>query len=221
MKKEIKPSYPGEGVDYQKTSKGSIWREGDKETWEKLEKAQISGKWINLAAGDGRYNNFLLSRADEVVVSDIDAKVLDKLCNEAPSDLKNKLSKKVFDIKKTFPFPDETVDGVFCTGTLHLLPKENLIHALSEIKRILKKDGTVFIDFATDVKRVAKDGSLIIFGDEPQYKLNDAKELLEKLFKDYEVGLIEARVEDDFVESNPPYAFECNYLILNAKAKQE
>ena len=61
-----------EGINYFETSKVSIWGTGDKDTLELLKKVEIRGKWLNLAAGDGRYNLNLLEKADFVVASDID-----------------------------------------------------------------------------------------------------------------------------------------------------
>ena len=60
-----------EGVDYFTTGKTPIWGFGDKNTLGLLEKTEIRGKWLNLAAGDGRYNLKLLEKADYVVTSDI------------------------------------------------------------------------------------------------------------------------------------------------------
>src|SRR3989344_1657398 len=87
-----------EGIDYSKTEKTSIWGVGDKDTLELLKKIEIRGKWLNLAAGDGRYNLNLLEKADSVVASDIDESALDKLWQNTPEQFKSKLKTKVFDI---------------------------------------------------------------------------------------------------------------------------
>ena len=54
-------------------------------------------------------------------------KVLEESC---PNYLANKLSTKVVDITKKFPFDDSNFDGVFCTGTLHLFEKETILKIL-------------------------------------------------------------------------------------------
>src|SRR3989344_7536359 len=92
-----------EGIDYSKTETTSIWGTGDKDTLELLKKIGIRGKWLNLAAGDGRYNLNLLEKADFVVASDIDESALNKLWQNTPDDFKTKLQTKVFDITKKFP----------------------------------------------------------------------------------------------------------------------
>lgn len=69
MKKIIKPTKPNfnkyiitEGINYFKTNKISIWGSGDPKTIKLLNKQKIKGVWLNLAAGDGRYNNILLKK---------------------------------------------------------------------------------------------------------------------------------------------------------------
>jgi len=157
-----------EGIDYSKTEKTSIWGTGDKDTLELLNQIEIRGKWLNLAAGDGRYNLNLLEKADFVVASDIDESALKKLWQNTPDKFKAKLKTEVFDITKNSLFENNTFDGVFCTDTLHLFPKEILRQIFSEIDRILKPNGRILIDFATDIKRILPDGKLYTRKSEPQ-----------------------------------------------------
>ncbi|MBU1198624.1 MAG: class I SAM-dependent methyltransferase [Nanoarchaeota archaeon] len=141
-----------EGLNYFKTGKESIWGEGEKLTLDFLNKKSFSGKWLNLAAGDGRYNNILLKKADFVVASDIDKSALSKLWHNTSKKQRSKLEIKVFNIINRFPFEDESFDGVFCTGVLHLFPKEFVKKILSEINRVLKPCSEIIFDFATDIK---------------------------------------------------------------------
>ncbi len=209
-----------EGIDYSKTEKTSIWGTGDKDTLELLEKIKISGKWLNLAAGDGRYNLNLLEKADFVVTSDIDESALNKLEQNTADRFKQKLQTKVFDITKKFPFKKESFDGVFCTGTLHLFPKEILRRIFSEIDRILKAHGRILIDFATDVKRIFPDGRFYIRKPEPQYKLEDAAEFLKELLKNYEVQIVESGVPEEEIKTRGfVYRFSCKFILLVADKK--
>ena len=97
MRKITKPTKPEEdkyifteGIDYFTTRKTSIWGTGDKDTLQLLKKIEIHGKWLNLAAGDGRYNLNLLKKADFVVTSDIDESALSKLWHNTPDKYKQK-----------------------------------------------------------------------------------------------------------------------------------
>jgi ubiquinone/menaquinone biosynthesis C-methylase UbiE len=224
MKKITKPLIPKEskhifteGINYFKTGKISIWGTGEKKTLELLKKEEIRGKWLNLAAGDGRYNLNLLDKADFVVASDIDESALSKLYHTTPEKYINKLEIKTFDITKPFPFDDNSFDGIFCAGILHLFPTDVFRKIFYEMDRILKSRGKIIIDFATDIKRVSHDDKLIVFGDEPQYTLDEAKKLLKDIFKKYKIRVQELQFfEEEFKAANPPYKFSCKGVLLVA-----
>ena len=59
-------------VDYENATDSSVWGEEDQLTTNLLNTTKITGKWVNLCAGDGRSNNLLLSKADHVVAVDMD-----------------------------------------------------------------------------------------------------------------------------------------------------
>ncbi len=225
MEKITKPCKPDnkkciftEGINYFTTAETSIWGTGDKETLELLDKEEIKGKWLNLAAGDGRYNLNLLKKADFVVASDVDESALSKLYHTTPEKYRTKLETKVFDITKPFPFDDASFDGIFCAGTLHLFPRDVFRKIVFEIDRILKSNGKIIIDFATDIKRVSPNGKLIVFGDEPQYTLDEAKEILKEVFKKYKIKIQELQVfEEEFKAADPPYKFSCKGILLVAE----
>ncbi|HIG93358.1 TPA: class I SAM-dependent methyltransferase [Candidatus Woesearchaeota archaeon] len=227
MKKITKPHEPEEdqyifteGIDYSKTEKNSIWGTGDKDTLELLKDIEINGKWLNLAAGDGRYNLNLLEKAYFVVASDIDESALSKLWQKTPDKLKTKLQTKVFDITKKFPFENNSFNGVFCTGTLHLFPKEILRQIFSEIDRILKPNGRILIDFATDIKRILPDGKLYIRKSEPQYKNEEATKFLTELLNNYKVQIVESEVPEEEIKTRGfVYRFSCKFILLTADKK--
>ena len=205
-----------EGIDYFKTDKKSIWGLGDKDTIRLLKNIQLRGKWLNLAAGDGRYNLSLLEKVDSVVISDIDESALSKLWQNTPNKYRSKLKTKVFDITKRFPFENETFDGVFCTGTLHLFPEEVLRQIITEMDRILKPDGKVIIDLATDIKRTSSSDKMIKIGKEPLHTLDIAKKMLKQLFREYKVEIQESEVIEHVEAANPPYTLNCKFVILVA-----
>lgn len=208
-----------EGINYFTVGKNSIWGIGDKDTLRILRKLKINGEWLNLAAGDGRYNLLLLERADFVTASDVDESALSKLWYNTPDEYKHKLRIEPFNIAKKFPFKNESFDGVFCTGTLHLFPKSILQNIISEINRIVKRNGRVIIDFAVDIKRTSPDGELVVFGKEPLYTLEDAKIILRNLFINYRIKMCESEVVEDFEAANPPYILNCKFIIMIADKK--
>jgi SAM-dependent methyltransferase len=209
-----------EGLDYSQTERISIWGTGDKDTLELLNDIEIRGKWLNLAAGDGRYNLNLLEKADSVVASDIDESALGKLKQNTPNKLSEKLQTEVFDIAKPFPFADESFDGVFCTGALHLFPTEILRQIISEIDRILRTNGKLIIDFATDIKRILPDGKLYIRKSEPQYSLDEAAIFLRELLHNYQIQIVESEVPEEEIETRGfVYRFSCKFILLTADKK--
>jgi SAM-dependent methyltransferase len=206
-----------ENIDYQVTGKDSIWGKGDKDTLRLLTALDISGKWLNLAAGDGRYNKLLLTKAQMVVAADIDERALAKLKENTPDDLKGKLHTRTFNLLNAFPFADRQFDGVFCTGTLHLFPEKILTKILLEIDRVLKPDGTVIIDFATDIKKVLPNGKPYVLK-RIQYTAEEAMLIIRKLLKGYKLKIIQSKVPEEVVRiGDILYTFSCNYLLVVGK----
>lgn len=202
-----------EGINYFETNENSILGKGDRDTLKFLKATRIDGIWLNLAAGDGRYNTDLLKKADVVIASDIDKSALSKLFYCTPNRYKPKLKMKAFNIVKRFPFKDGMFDGIFCTGVLHLFPKTVFKRIAKEMDRVLRSGGTIILDFAVDIRRTAPDGRAV--GSESRYKLKEAETLLKDVFSDYKIKMIKSNV-DNSNEGNPPYRFQCNYILLDA-----
>lgn len=227
MRKIIKPDFNNfiiaEGSDYLNTGKTSIWGEGDPDTIKYLNGVTLKGKWLNVAAGDGRYNNLLLKKADKVVAGDIDPNALEKLKRNTPQDLQFKLSLIVFDITKLFPFESGVFDGIFCVGTLHLFPPVLLKSIFSEFNRVLKPKGTIIIDFATDIERTFPNGSKKVEPkNRPKYQLDEAIKLVGSYFRSYQKKFIKSSVVEDRTQiktdvANFGYIFRCNYFLMEAK----
>ena len=207
-------------VDYANTPDNSVWGTEDKATADLLEKTHVAGKWLNLCAGDGRFNNQLLEKADEIIAVDIDENALQKIVRITPDTLRKKLIVKTANIAKPFPFANDVFDGIFCVGTLHLFPKLIFKSILDEMGRVLKSGGRIIIDFATDIKRTYPDGSLWIVETEPNYTLEEALIFLKEMFKDYEVSITTDKVEPEKVRLNDKeYIFTSNFILLNAVKK--
>ncbi len=207
-----------EGINYFETGKESIWGKGDPDTLRILKKMEFHGRWLNLAAGDGRsYNLILLKKAGMVVASDIDASALSKLWHNTPRRYRKKLKTKVFNMAKRFPFKSNSFDGIFCTGTLHLFPRKVFRGIFREMDRVLKPNGRIIIDFATDITRLMPNEKLYFVKREPKYKIKEAKRFLMKIFRNYKTRAYEFKVpEENYAEANPPYKFSCKFILLIA-----
>jgi SAM-dependent methyltransferase len=208
-----------EGIDYSKTGDESIWGPGDRDTLTLLKKIDIHGTWLNLAAGDGRYNVNLLKEAD-VVASDLDESALRKLWHTTPEEYRTKLTITVFDITERFPFKDESFDGVFCASTLHYFPEEVLRNIFGEIDRILKKNGRILVEFATDMNRIYPDGQVYIRESEPLYTFGEAVSFLNQLLNLYEVHITASEVPPEHVKTERfEYTLSCKLIILMAEKR--
>jgi SAM-dependent methyltransferase len=216
---ESKNIYTDE-VDYANTPNSSVWGTEDQATTGLLQRTGITGQWLNLCAGDGRFNNQLLEKANTVIASDIDDAPLKKLARLTPDALKNKLVTKTFNVTDHFPFDDQAFDGIFCVGTLHLFPRPIFQGIVSEMGRVLKSGGRIIIDFATDIKRTYPDGSLWTVPNEPNYTLNEAIVFLNQIFKDYQVNMITSHVNPEKVKLNDKeYLFTSNFILIDAVKK--
>ncbi len=199
----------------------SKWGIEEQETLDTIKKIGLSGNILNVAAGDGRFNNVLLKTSDSVTAVDIAKSDLNILINNCPLELRDKLDAKVVDITKPLPFNDEVFDCVFCTGTLHLFQKDVVIKILKEMNRVLKKNGKILLDFATDIKRLDKTGKKVLFKDEGSYSTEAAKDMFSKELKNFEINIEvssfrEENLEDDKVD----YHFiDGNFLILSGTKK--
>lgn len=213
-----------ENLNYFTTGNKSIWGRGDLDTLNYLNSLSLSlslkGTWLNVCAGDGRYNNILLKTADKVIASDIDKSALSKLWYLTPLKLRNNFTMKQFNIVNKFPFPDRFFNGVFCTGVLHLFPRKILLERIfAEFERVAKKRGRIIFDFATDVKRVYPNGKLHLgYGNEPQYKFDEALEFVKNYFSAYKINIIESSVHDDLTKTpNLGYVFSCRYFLVDIR----
>lgn len=141
------------------------------------------------------------------------------LWRNIPLAYRKKLELKPFDITKRFPLANNSFDGVFCTGTLHLFPRRSLRQIIAEIDRVLKPNGKVVIDFAVDISRTSLNGNgrSIIFGKEPLYTLKEAIIVLKTLFENYKIQIHTSEVLEDFQGANPPYTLRCKFVVLIAE----
>jgi len=207
-----------EGINYFETGNSSIWGKEDQETKDILEKViKPTSVWLNLGAGDGRYNTFILSKSQSVTAQDIDLGALSKLWHNTPIKLREKLTVTQSNIVHPLPFPNNSFDGVFCAGLLHLFPKQILQNILSEINRVLKIQGSLVINLAADIERKGIDGNLVTYGKEPLYSVKDTKQLYQELLPNYSVSFHTGKtIIEDVPDANPPHQFKCELVIVEA-----
>lgn len=198
----------------------SRWGVEEKETLQAIVNIGYQGTILNLASGDGRFNNSLLQFAD-VVTCDINQQELDTLQNETPQPLKQKLKTIVADIQK-LPFEDNSFDGIFCTGTLHLFNNKILHEICNEICRVVKHDGKLIIDFACDIKRINKENrEPLRFNGEIGYTETDAKRIIAKFLKDFKLKFETYNFceENSETPNGEKYELEGKFLLVTGVKK--
>jgi ubiquinone/menaquinone biosynthesis C-methylase UbiE len=194
----------------------SKWGIEERETIDKINEIGFSGNILNIAAGDGRFNDKLLEISDSVTAIDIDENELKILKDNCPNDLKNKLHIKVVDITKTLPFEESSFDGIFCTGTLHLFDEIVVKNILKEIKRVLKPSGKIVLDFATDIKRIDDKGNNIVFEGEGNYNTEDSINLFRNELTDFSLNIEKSTFKEEDLDISAGYKqIAGNFLIIS------
>lgn len=200
----------------------SKWGEEEKETIKAIEDIAFKGKVLNIAVGDGRFNEILLKLADEVVAVDINEKELKELEEKCPQELKNKLNTRCIDITKEFPFEQNTFDGIFCTGTLHLFDRQTIRTILNEIKRMLRSNGKILLDFATDISRLDCQNNPVVFDNEGNYTIEQAIKLFEDNLKGFTINIERASFKEENLDKSVGYrTIEGKFLIISGKYRDK
>ena len=176
----------------------------------------LNGTTLNLACGDGRFNEELLNYTNVIAV-DIDKNALEALQENTPKNLQTKLHCEIIDFTKTLPYKNEQFDNVFCTGTLHLFKKDELTKILLEVDRVLKRDGKIIFDFAIDIVRYDKNENHVKVVDF-EYSYSEAKKFLKSFFNNYEIEIDCHNFEDNNIQNNKDYCkIKGKFLLIYGK----
>ncbi len=193
----------------------SIYGTGDSATQILLRKLKPEGKWLILAAGDGRYVLSISKTASRIVATDIDPTELAKLKLQIPSP---KIKTKKQDLTRRFPFSKQTFDGVLCTGTLHLFREKTLQRILQETLRVLKPGGHYVFDFAMDIRRTREGKRISYRKNEPNYTEHQARRLWKRLLKKTGHLIRTSSVRNQPVaDPKGEYRFSCHFLLISGK----
>ena len=188
----------------------------EKETLEVINEIGFLGDVLDVAAGDGRFLLELLNKSRSVTAIDIDKKELEMLKENCAIEYRNKLKTEIVDITKRFPYQDETYDTIFCTGTLHLFDKSTIASIIREMNRCLKQDGTMILDFATDIRRLDCNDNEVVFESEGSYGTDDAIALFHELLNNCSLDIQKATFKEDNLDEAGYNSIAGNFLIVTA-----
>ena len=125
------------------------------------------------------------------------------------------------DITKRFPFNDDSFDGIFCTGTLHLFKYEILVFILGEIKRVLKNNGYFVLDFATNVERFDQNNNRVFIDGEGSYSTSDAIAIFKEQFLDYDIDIQIGNFLEENLEDSAGYKYiSGEFLVVSGTKKR-
>lgn len=218
------PRNPGrnifsEGINYFDAPPGSIWGEEGSNTIDFLRKANVSGAWLNLASGDGRYMGRLLEGADLVTCLDIDGSALSKMRNvNIPEGDRDRVSPVVANLVHPIPFADRSFSGIFSTGTLHYFDAKTLGGVFQEMDRVLVPGGRVLLNFGTNITRIQPDGTPLVYDQGmATYDREEAIQMLKAGFPNYDHDIfVEPPESIDFFDANPPYTWSSEVVLMLA-----
>ncbi len=192
----------------------SVWGSGDAITLDAIKELKPTGTWLVLGAGDGRYIAELLETVDCLMVTDINETLLNELSVTYAADTRLRFKKA--DITLPLPFEEGSFDGVFCTGTLHLFAPDVLERTLKAIDQVLKADGVLFFDIATDIERVftrdvpgKRQETLMLYSSET------AARIIPELIPHYDLQVRKSSFLDDLSEIQDFYCVtKGNFLLF-------
>ncbi|MCL2382905.1 MAG: class I SAM-dependent methyltransferase [Oscillospiraceae bacterium] len=201
----------------------SKWGIEEAETLQAIDEIGLGGNILNVASGDGRFNNRLLELSSTVIAIDKDEIVLRELSEKCPDSLRKKLITKVVDITKKLPFEDNAFDGMLCIGTLHLFNIETIKYILSEIKRTLKVNGKIVFDFATDIIRLDKNGDRVVFDNESGYTLDEGIKLFKSELEGFSIHIETATFKEEALEEEVTgyQSIRGNFFVVSGTKEKE
>jgi len=161
----------------------------------KLMKKENIKSVLDLGCGSGRHVVLLAKEGFDIYGIDISKEGI-KLTKQHLKELKLKAKLKKASCYKKFPFEDNFFDAVISIQVIHHNYIEKIRYCISEIERVLKPNGIIFITVPVKKnKRRAKESKLVkprtyipLDGDEkglPHYLYN--RELMKKDFKNFRI----------------------------------
>ncbi|HSW72278.1 MAG TPA: methyltransferase domain-containing protein [Chlamydiales bacterium] len=97
-------------------------------------------------AGSAEIKMALVDGQRQIIATTIDprgAEYAEKCIQE--SKLSGQIQVKIEDVSKPLPYPDDYFDYIYARLVLHYLTKDELTSALTELHRVLRKGGRIFV----------------------------------------------------------------------------
>lgn len=132
-------TYDKIALDYEKRH---LRFKGTEELIKFVELLKPGGKVLDAGCGFGRDLLYFLDKGFDSYGIDASSELMKLAKKRAP-----KANIKLVDLRNKFPFKDNFFDGVWARNSLHHLEPKSIKFTLSEIKRVLKPKGILFIEW--------------------------------------------------------------------------
>jgi formylglycine-generating enzyme required for sulfatase activity/ubiquinone/menaquinone biosynthesis C-methylase UbiE len=209
-----------ESIDYFSIGNKSLWGLGEKETLSVLASEVRGGVWVDLASGDGRYAIHVIDKVQKLLAVDIDRNALRKLHYRINEELRSKVDLLQMNILQ-LGLKDNSLDGILCTGILHLFPKEVLSQLFPQILGLLKPGAVFILDFGTDIQDYDQEGKLITANYDYSYCTKEAVDFLTFSLKDLKPQISVSSFEDDLSDVDGyGYRSRGNFVLLHGRKSQ-
>ena len=136
---EVNKDFYNNNVDRYITLTGNLQQTSWLKSFIKLIKK--GGKVLDLGCGYGRDLEYFYKMGYAIFGLDISEKMIERAKKEAP-----KAKLKIGNLLK-LDYNDDYFDGIWCSATLIHIAKKDACKALSEMNRVLKKEGVLHLTF--------------------------------------------------------------------------
>lgn len=215
---EIGKYYPEINLNY--TVDGpSVFGEPDPVTLDLIRQIPVSGKVVEVGAGDGRYSLPMAEMGLEVVAGDVSKAALDTLSKKAEN---RGLTIPTVIFNGSEPFPKELheADAVVNTALLYLLPQEHIREFAEASHQALRKNGVLIVDFVTDRQRIGVDGNEIRGKNEISYDIYGGLQTLAKTIDGiFEIDALKFSDVDQDLRETAGYTMKAKKISVLAKRK--
>jgi SAM-dependent methyltransferase len=168
-----------------------------------------SQKILDVGCGFGRNLKAFLDYGLDVYGFDGSRELLKIAQLQAP-----KAKLQLLDLREKLPYEDNFFDGIWARNSLHHLEPQDLLRALSELKRILKPNGIIFIEWkkgqGPTITREEK-----AQGQERFYNLLSKKEV-EEIIENAGLRITDSYIYNASERSNEKRQFP-NFIVIFAK----
>jgi SAM-dependent methyltransferase len=208
--------YPPVKPDFSRIPLGeSAYGEPNEETLQLFAALHPRSNILDAGVGDGRYALRLAIMGHNITGIDVDQQHLNRLQNNATqflSESTGTITPMIADATQRLPFAQQ-FDAVLSTGFAYLIPPDELDRVFQNITEVVKPNGLVVVEFATNRDRRDAMGNSLIGSDEYNYGYEEGTTTLQRLYNKYDIDLKPLQTKTIHLEGQ--YSFHNDLIIAH------